>query len=103
MTSFARLQDWYVSQCDGDWENSYGVSISTLDNPGWTVTIDLIETSLASCEFKTLSIERTEADWWFMKKDGLEFKIACGPRNLEEALGLFCDWADSCPVEEEAG
>jgi hypothetical protein len=29
-----RLQDWYVSQCDGGWEHTYGISIDTLDNPG---------------------------------------------------------------------
>jgi hypothetical protein len=28
------LQGWYATQCDGDWEHEYGVSIETLDNPG---------------------------------------------------------------------
>lgn len=35
------LQDWYCSQCNGDWEHGYGVSIETLDNPGWSLKIEL--------------------------------------------------------------
>jgi hypothetical protein len=40
-----RLQRWYLGECNGDWEHSYGVRIDTLDNPGWIVTIDLHETN----------------------------------------------------------
>lgn len=29
-----RLQQWYHSMCDGDWEHCYGVKIETSDNPG---------------------------------------------------------------------
>jgi hypothetical protein len=29
------LQAWYAEQCDGDWEHQFGVSVETLDNPGW--------------------------------------------------------------------
>ena len=28
------LMNWYESNCDGDWEHSYGVKIESLDNPG---------------------------------------------------------------------
>ena len=35
-----RLQRWYVSRCDGEWEHGMGVRIETLDNPGWQVVID---------------------------------------------------------------
>lgn len=37
----AWLQKWYIENCDGDWEHSYGISISTIDNPGWSVKIDI--------------------------------------------------------------
>ena len=39
-----RLQRWYLYRCDGDWEHSFGITIETLDNPGWMVTIDLQDT-----------------------------------------------------------
>jgi Immunity protein 53 len=35
------LEDWYETQCDGDWEHQHGLKIDTLDNPGWQVQIDL--------------------------------------------------------------
>ena len=35
------LERWYQAQCDGDWEHHSGVTIETLDNPGWLVKIDL--------------------------------------------------------------
>ncbi|MFT5930929.1 MAG: hypothetical protein ACI93G_000001, partial [Hyphomonas sp.] len=37
---------WYQSQCDGDWEHSFGLKIESLDNPGWSVHVDLEGTSL---------------------------------------------------------
>jgi len=28
------LMNWYVAQCDGDWEHRFGFEIGTLENPG---------------------------------------------------------------------
>ena len=44
------LQDWYKNQCNDEWEHDYGITIGTLDNPGWDVKIDLIGTSLEGFE-----------------------------------------------------
>ena len=49
------LSDWYAAQCDGVWEHSYGVTIGTLDNPGWTVKVDLSGTQLAGRAFEPVS------------------------------------------------
>ena len=84
---------WYVSNCNGDWEHSYGVKIDTLDNPGWTVSIDLSETYLSDRPFEKISEERSEDDWYFCEvKDGL-FKAAGGIVNLEELLTIFLKWS----------
>lgn len=40
------LQRWYESQCDTEWEHEFGVKIDTLDNPGWLVTVDLVDTDV---------------------------------------------------------
>lgn len=45
------LQAWYATQCDGEWEHEHGVSIETLDNPGWFLKLDLRETSLDGLTF----------------------------------------------------
>ena len=94
MTNLERFQMWYMSQCDEDWEHTYGVRISTIDNPGWSVDIALDETSLEGREFKELRIERSKNDWLFAWSTSNKFNIACGPNNLEEGLGIFCDWAE---------
>ena len=44
MDSLAWLQNRYTEQCDGDWEHANGVQIDTLDNPGWSVNINLQDT-----------------------------------------------------------
>jgi hypothetical protein len=49
--SLTWLQAWYASQCNGDWEHEYGVSIETLDNPGWLLKLDLQETGMDGLTF----------------------------------------------------
>lgn len=94
MTPLARFEAWFASQCDGDWEHGAGIAISTLDNPGWSVNIDLQGTSLEGRPFTSVEIERSENDWFHAASTGSAFTIACGPNNLEESLALFCDWAE---------
>lgn len=46
-----RLQQWYAEHCDGDWEHTSGITITTLDNPGWWVKINLAGTNLRTRNF----------------------------------------------------
>ena len=87
------LQKWFASQCDGDWEHEGGVTIETLDNPGWTVKINLEETELADRELPQQRVARSEHDWVMAWTSEKTFRIACGPDNLTEALTVFRDWA----------
>ena len=89
-----QLQDWYLSRCNGEWEHQFGVQIDTLDNPGWDVKIDLRETHLADRPFKKISIQREDDDNWLICwVQDEKFVGCCGPKNLEELLGVFLDWA----------
>jgi hypothetical protein len=88
-----RLQEWYVAQCDGNWEHSFGVTIGTLDNPGWQVRLDLQETSHSGRSFDRVERHRTDHDWLVCWVENDVFQMACGPRNLQEALELFMAWA----------
>jgi hypothetical protein len=93
MTSLLRrLQDWYKSNCDGNWEHSYGIKIETLDNPGWAVKLDLQETELDEMQIKReWQNPNDENDWFtFAVKDG-SLTVACGPDNLEQVLTIFLD------------
>ena len=86
---FERLQRWYLAECNDDWEHSYGVKIDTLDNPGWIVTIDLLETSWADLVVERELTERSEHDWVQHEVAGSRFVGCGGPMNLTELLELF--------------
>lgn len=89
------LQIWYAAQCDGDWEHGRGLRVETLDNPGWLVEINLEKTGLADREYPRQQIDRSEHDWVHAWTAGQTFHLACGPRNLTEALALFRVWASA--------
>ncbi|WP_223653945.1 Imm53 family immunity protein [Hymenobacter psoromatis] len=46
-----RLQDWYEINYNGDWEHNSGLSLTTLDNPGWHLILSLQDTTLENIEF----------------------------------------------------
>ena len=97
------LMNWYVHECNNDWEHSYGIKIDTLDNPGWTIEIDLRETSLEGCPFESNQGEpagnldewRELGSWWTANADGVRFKAACGPTDLLTVIGVFREWVVS--------
>ena len=101
MDSLTWLQKWYVNQCDGDWEHCYGVRIETLDNPGWSVMISVVNTVVEGKIFEKINIKRNEMDWinceidYVDEQDGLHFLGYGGPENLEEILDVFKDWVES--------
>lgn len=91
----SRLQDWYLAQCNGDWEHLYGIVIDNIDNPGWSLKIDLLETNLFNKVFTELNIQRSdEHDWMQCKIRSDKFDGACGPKNLEEMISVFINWAE---------
>ncbi len=89
------IQDWYVSQCDDEWEHSYGVEINTLDNPGWRVSIDLTSTALDNQSMIAIQTERTDLDWMHCWVRDKQFQGAGGPNNLLEILTVFQNFARS--------
>jgi len=90
-----RLQEWYSAQCNGDWEHSYGVSIGTLDNPGWSLEVDLAETALADKPFAPLKRNyEHESDWLTCSLRDGKFMGWCGPYKLEEMIEVFLSWAE---------
>jgi len=93
MTStLTRIQNWYKTNCNSDWEHSYGISICTLDNPGWTIKINLQETSLENLNFdRTFQNNGNTHDWFFIKSENGVLNISCGPDNLEQVLKIFLD------------
>ena len=93
--TLSKLEGWYMAQCNGEWEHSYGVKIETLDNPGWRIRIDLSETKKQGSELKRTSVERDENDWLECWTEDNRFNLACGPLNLSEAVDFFVQWFES--------
>ncbi|MBI5725190.1 MAG: immunity 53 family protein [Planctomycetes bacterium] len=92
MESLKAIQEWYAACCDGDWEHTYGVHIQTLDNPGWSLDVDIIDTPLENQKFEPVKLERSKNDWFYCQVIDGKFKGAGGPRNLGEILRIFRDW-----------
>ncbi|MBL7739161.1 MAG: immunity 53 family protein [Chitinophagaceae bacterium] len=89
------IQEWYKSQCNGDWEHQYGLTIDTLDNPGWSIEIDLAFTTLEKLVIDRVFVEKNENDWFYYTVSDAQY-IACGdPNKLEFLLERFKEIVDS--------
>ena len=84
------LERWYEGQCDQEWEHSFGVTIESLDNPGWQPAIDLEGTD---CDSRTLRqidhMGEHETDWWSCWTKDNVFHGAGGPLHLRSLLETF--------------
>ncbi|WP_251007502.1 immunity 53 family protein [Sphingobium sp. BHU LFT2] len=98
------LSQWYLAQCDGDWEHSYGVKIDTLDNPGWTIKINLTDTPMQDIAFERVQHGKIGDDfeewqrsgsWWVARVEGHSFDVSCGPLDLSSAIGVFRRWVEA--------
>jgi hypothetical protein len=87
------LERWFTAAADGDWEHSGGITISTLDNPGWSLSVALKDSQLEGRPFVARSVERSEHDWCVCRIEGDQFRGYGGPGNLHEIIGIFLDWA----------
>jgi len=95
MNALQELQRWYQSQCNGEWEHTYGVKIDTLDNPGWTLTIDLVGTDLNNRPFSKIERLSDDENWVVCEVRDSRFEGRGGPLMLEELVGVFLAWAHS--------
>jgi hypothetical protein len=90
-----RLQSWYLSQCNGCWEHTYGISITTLDNPGWRLKVDLTDANLSNRTFDEINFEgKDKNDWYQCRVKNGDFEGHCGPARLSDVIAIFLDWAD---------
>jgi hypothetical protein len=98
MNALVDLQKWYFSQCDGDWEHQEGISIGTLDNPGWMMTISLRGTDLEGKAFVEYSYGVSkdgathDEKWLSCKVEENVFKAFGGPAELEKMIVVFLAW-----------
>jgi hypothetical protein len=86
------LQNWVFQNFNGKWEKKQRLLISTIDNPGWLLTLKLENSQYENKQLKKITIDRTEYDWCHCLIDNKEFVDAGGPFNLNEMLNYFINF-----------
>ena len=89
------LQSWLTNRADGTWEHRHGVRIESLDNPGWSVSIDLEETPLRSKAFELIQVARGDSDWLTCRVRAGRFEGFGDPTKLRVIIDTFRAWATS--------
>lgn len=87
------LQSWFFNQSNGEWEHSFGIVIESLDNPGWSVQIDLEGTKIEGKKLPFFKEERSDLNWIVCRVVDKKFEGFGGSQNLIEILEFFRDWA----------
>ena len=69
--------------------------IDTLDNPGWRLHIGLRGTKRQDAASPEVALTRSQDDWIYYWVEKEEFRVACVPKNLSEAIDIFVGWFES--------
>ena len=96
MNNFLWLEQWYLQQCDGEWEQTFGITIGTLDKPGWQVRINLQGTAydgLPNAVLKTM--HHSETEWMECRIVAGTFQGSGGPLMLGPIVQLFRGWIEA--------
>jgi hypothetical protein len=91
------LEEWYQSQCNGDWENSRGMRLESLKEPGWRLTIHLDGTTAANRRPQQLNLDTPCGEWIACSLSGDRFQGSGDPHKLEQIIGIFRHWVDATP------
>ena len=83
------IEKWYESNCDDNWEHDYGIKIETLDNPGWSIKIDTIYTSVKLKDSTWKLDEKSDDDWFGYKVENGLYDSAGDPSKLRFILNHF--------------
>ena len=95
-SSIQRLTEWYAAQCNGEWEHGWGFKITTLDNPGIAVDINLTDTPLAAVPFEEKKDKyESETEWMICSRREDRFEGRGAPCRLEDIILEFLAWAES--------
>ncbi len=95
------LAHWYAQRCNDEWEHGYGIKLDTLDNPGWTLTINLADTALSGKPFdrQDANLESEDGDpnirWHSCWVEDNNFRAACGVYDLSNVISIFRQFAEA--------
>ncbi len=99
MDTLEALQNWYILNCNGEWEHRNGIKIETCDNPGWWVKIDLAGTDLINKPFipvihgEVIGNLDPQPPWLHCYVEEGKWNGAGDASSLREILEVFLNWA----------
>ena len=103
MTDLDWFQSWYLERANGTWEHERGVRITTLDNPGWALKVDLVGTPFESLPEREIQVEISEQNWIYCKIASGRFEGHGGPLNLATLISTFRKWVASDSTDVSPG
>lgn len=86
---------WFSSHCNGDWEHENQIKIETIDNPGWSVTIDLSNTDLDHLDIELQTSDLGDSDWFLYRVKEKKFFGAGDLSKLLFLLNKFKELVES--------
>ncbi len=89
---FEWLQKWHYIHCNGTWEHTEIISVKTLENAGWLLTINIKDTELEGKSFRKIRIDNSDDEWIQCDVKNNKFEGRCGPTNLSDLLAVFRNW-----------
>ena len=101
IVDLSSIIEWYKLNCDGDWEQTYGVMLQTLDNPGWMLSVDLKNTGVDFAP-EVLLMEGCdeqrhpqEDSWIDCQIDELGYRGASDINQLSRLVDVFTEFISS--------
>jgi len=83
------LQEWFYQLCDREWEHENSILIETIDNPGWSIKIDLNNVNFSISSQKWKIFELSNENWVGYKVENNIFFAAGDPLKLETLIIIF--------------
>jgi len=89
------IEDWFFNQLNDEWEHGFGIEIRTLDNPGWSIKVDLVDTPFENISMESLYVENSEDDWYSIEVNEGVYKGYGDALKLDFLLRNFREFISS--------
>ena len=94
------LEKWYKSQCNNEWEHNFGIKIETIDNPGWTLSIDLEDTEHNLNMVNWSQFGDFDKRWVGFKIEKNVYYASSDPENLNTLIYIFKEFIEKGDIDE---
>lgn len=89
MKNLIWIQNWFESNCDGDWEHEHQIKIITVDNPGWNVIIEFENSTMNIEDSEWILVDNGDADWYGWKVTNGVFEASGDVKKLDFLFSIF--------------